>query len=98
MARYSRLSDRQRELVTTGVVRVGVGGDGDGNGDGKSTVETHGTVPGVPLNQFSTDASDGRLRIATAVPSAGDAESANDVYVLDDDLSVEDAARGMCRG
>jgi uncharacterized secreted protein with C-terminal beta-propeller domain len=44
------------------------------------------------------DARDGRLRIATTVPGAGDAASVNDVYVLDRDLDVEGAATGMGEG
>jgi uncharacterized secreted protein with C-terminal beta-propeller domain len=84
------LAERQRELVSTGVVRVGIGAD--------PAVEAHGEVPGVPLNQFSMDASGERLRIATTVPGAGSAESVNDVYVLDGDLEIEGAATDMGQG
>jgi uncharacterized secreted protein with C-terminal beta-propeller domain len=72
----SYLTDNQRELVQTGVVKVGVG-------DGDLSVETVGTVPGEPLNQFSMDEHDGTLRITTTVPRAGGAQSRNDLYVLD---------------
>ncbi len=85
------LAERQRELVRTGVVRVGIGGDGP-------RVATSGEVPGVVLNQFSMDARDGRLRIATTIPGVGDAESVNDVYVLDDSLDVQGSAQGMGEG
>ncbi len=86
----SYLTERRREVVTTGVVRVGIG-------DGP-TVEAHGEVPGTPLNQFSMDEHEGRLRIATTVPSLGGEPSVNDVYVLDEDLAVTGAARGMGEG
>jgi len=86
----SYLSERRREVVTTGVVRVGIG-------DGP-TVEAHGEVPGHPLNQFSMDARDGRLRVATTVPSVGDEPSVNDVYTLDEDLERVGAAQGMGEG
>jgi uncharacterized secreted protein with C-terminal beta-propeller domain len=71
------LTDHQRALLRTGVVRIDVG-------DGLS-VDTTGTVPGRPLNQFSMDEHEGRLRITTTVPAAGGAQSANDLYVLDNE-------------
>ncbi len=86
----SYLSERRREVVTTGVVRVGIGDD--------PSVEAHGEVPGYPLDQFSMDANEGRLRVATTVPSLGGEPSVNDVYVLDDDLEVTGAAQGMGEG
>jgi len=72
----SYLADRQRDLLTTGVVRVGVSGP-------NLTVESVGTVPGRPLNQFSLSEHEGALRITTTVPAAGSAQSANDLYTLD---------------
>lgn len=74
---FSRyLGDRQRDLARTGIVRIGVGGD-------ELSIGTTATVPGTPLNQFALDRRDGRLRIATTVPGAGDAESVADLTVLD---------------
>jgi inhibitor of cysteine peptidase len=72
----SYLSDRQRDLVQTGVVQVGVD-------DGDLSVDTVGTVPGRPLNQFSLDEHDGTLRVTTTIPAAGGQQSRNDLYVLD---------------
>jgi uncharacterized secreted protein with C-terminal beta-propeller domain len=83
------LADHQREVVRTGVVRVGVA-------DGALSVESTGTVPGTPLNQFSMDEHEGTLRITTTVPAAGSAQSVNDLYVLDNEsLDRVGAATGM---
>ena len=82
------LTDHQRELVRTGIVRVDVGDD--------LAVDTVETVPGRPLNQFSMDEHDGTLRITTTIPAAGGAQSANDLYVLDNEsLQRQGAAKGM---
>ncbi len=70
------LGEHQRDLFTTGIVRVGMDG-------GDLAVETVGEVPGRPLNQFSLDQHNGTLRLTTTIPGAGDADSANDLYVLD---------------
>ncbi|WP_123538258.1 beta-propeller domain-containing protein [Halosimplex salinum] len=79
-----------RNLTTTGVVRVGVGTEDD------LAVESVGTVPGRPLNQFSLDEYDGTLRIATTVPGAGADGNENDLYTLDaDSLERQGAVRGM---
>jgi len=58
-----------------------------------------GTVPGWVLNQFSMDENDGYFRIATTVGHAwGAATSKNNVYVLDQNMTVvgelEDLAPG----
>jgi len=71
------LTDNQRELVRTGIVRVPI--------DDELSVDTVDTVPGRPLNQFSMDEHDGTLRITTTIPAAGGADSRNDLYVLDSD-------------
>ena len=85
----SYLGDHQRDLLTTGIVRVGVDGT-------DLAVETVGTVPGRPLNQFSLSEHEGTLRITTTVPAAGDAQSANDLYTLDaESLDRLGAAKGM---
>jgi uncharacterized secreted protein with C-terminal beta-propeller domain len=82
------LTDHQRDLVRTGVVRVGVGDE--------LAVDTVETVPGRPLNQFSMDEHEGTLRITTTIPAAGGAQSANDLYVLDNEtLQRQGAAKGM---
>jgi len=58
-------------------------------------VVADGIVPGYPLNQFALDEYDGHLRIATTIGERGgmwgwnsSQDSANDVYVLDDDLDI----------
>lgn len=78
--------DHKRELETTGIVKI----DSD---DFKITANS--TVPGRPLNQFSLDEYQGYLRVATTVGQnmfwwgiGGTQESANDVYVLDEDLEI----------
>ncbi len=70
------LHDQRRNLTTTGIVRVGVD-------SGSLSVETTGTVPGEPLNQFSLDEHDGTLRITTTIPRTGSGDSTNDLYTLD---------------
>jgi len=70
--RYVR--EHRRNLTTTGIVRVGLG-----NG---LAVEAVGSVPGVPLDQFSMDEHEGRLRITTTVPRQYGTDSENDLYVL----------------
>ncbi|MEF8976815.1 MAG: beta-propeller domain-containing protein [Halapricum sp.] len=69
------VQDHRRELVTTGVVRIGTG-------DGLS-VEATGQVPGEPLNQFSMDEHNGTLRVAATIPRQFGTESVNDLYTLD---------------
>jgi len=91
MDRYTR--QRQRELTETGIVRIAIG-------DGDLTVQAVGEVPGEPLDQFSMDAHDGTLRIATTVPGAGDARSKNDLYTVDAETmetrgSVQDMSPGQ---
>ena len=86
----SYLGDRRRDLVRTGVVRVAVDG---------LTVETVGSVPGRPLNQFSLSEREGTLRVATTVPAAGDRRSSNDLYTLDSEtLERQGAVTGMGEG
>jgi uncharacterized secreted protein with C-terminal beta-propeller domain len=76
--------EHSRDLEKTGIVKITID-----NFEVKST----GSVPGVPLNQFSLDEYQGNLRIATTtgrrsiLPGFGSrGESLNDVYVLDDNL------------
>jgi inhibitor of cysteine peptidase len=64
--------------------------------------ESSGEVPGVTLNQFSMDEFKGDLRIATTTRTqfsrAGEIQSLNHLYVLNDNLEiigkVEDLAKG----
>lgn len=73
--------EHSRELEKTGIVKIDVDDLG---------VSATGGVPGKPLNQFSLDEYEDHLRIATTVGGNifGAGESANDVYVLDKNLSV----------
>jgi uncharacterized secreted protein with C-terminal beta-propeller domain len=89
----------KRDLVRTGVVRVEYGGSAASEASDADaanlSVAAVGSVPGVPLNQFSMDEHDGHLRIATTVAAPG-TTSANDVYVLDaGTLDVEGSVRDM---
>lgn len=82
--------EHKRELVRTGIVRVGYGGP-----DGLH-VDTTGSVPGTPLNQFSMSERGEHLRIATTVDARGAGDSENDVYVLhQSNLSVAGSVQGM---
>ncbi|SEO92869.1 Secreted protein containing C-terminal beta-propeller domain [Halogranum amylolyticum] len=85
------LDDNKRELTTTGVVEVGVDTTGETPSLGVAGV---GSVPGVPLNQFSLSEHDGNLRIATTIEARG-TESENDLYVLDEQLDVVGEVQGM---
>jgi len=85
----SHMADHQEQLTQTGIVHVEVDGD-------DLTVGETGTVPGEPLNQFALDEYEGTLRVATTIPRAGDAESVNNLYVLDSEtLDREDEVTGM---
>lgn len=54
------------------------------------SLQAQGSVPGTPLNQFSLDEHNNHLRIATTIGEDRiySDESVNDVFVLDDSLSV----------
>jgi uncharacterized secreted protein with C-terminal beta-propeller domain len=77
----------QRDLTTTGIVRIDIEGD--------LAAEASGEVPGTPLNQFSMDEHDDHLRIATTIPRTHGADSENDVYVLDSDLETVGSVTGL---
>ena len=91
------LKSHQRSLQFTGIVKIPLN---------QFEVVATGSVPGTPLNQFSIDEYQGNLRIATTVGNAGigywggwsSDNSANDVYVLDGNLttvgSVQDLGKG----
>jgi inhibitor of cysteine peptidase len=94
MGDYLKL--RQRDLETTGIVRVNVS---------DLKVDLNGTVPGHPLNQFSLDEYQGNLRIATTVGGnfwwsrfGGRVDSANDVYILDLDMSIKSSIKDLGLG
>jgi len=72
--------EHMRELEITGIVKIDL--------DNFKVLAT-GSVPGLPLNQFSLDEYQDHLRIATTVSGGGFGvgESANDVYVLDGNLN-----------
>lgn len=78
----------RRELEKTGIVKIGLD---------KFKVQTTGHVPGRPLNQFSLDEYKGNLRVATTVGDGmlGRGESANDVYVLDQNLKIVGSVKDM---
>jgi uncharacterized secreted protein with C-terminal beta-propeller domain len=75
----SYFQEHQRELEKTGVVKIGLD---------SFQVEATGEVPGQLLNQFSMDEYQGHLRMAVTVGSTfGTAQSANDIYILDERLN-----------
>jgi uncharacterized secreted protein with C-terminal beta-propeller domain len=80
--------DHRRQFRRTGVVRFSLP---------ELDLDATGSVPGRPLNTFSLDERDGRLRIATTVDAPA-AESANDLYVLDRELNVTGEVTGMGEG
>ena len=83
------LGDHRTELTQTSIVNVGVD-------DGELSVGESGTVPGTPLNQFALDEYEGTLRITTTIPRTGNAESINNLYVLDSEtLDREGNVTGM---
>jgi inhibitor of cysteine peptidase len=80
-------SDRKRELSTTGIAEF--------NTD--LELEAEGSVPGKVNDQFSLSEKDGNFRIATTVVGGWqfDAKSANDLYVLDENLDRKGNVQGM---
>lgn len=77
----------QRDLTTTGIVRISI--------DDDLEVTAVGEVPGYPLNQWSMDEHEDHLRIATTIPGVHGADSENDVYVLDAGLEVTGSVEGL---
>lgn len=97
----NRMSDYRarhlREQESTGIVRIPLD---------RLDVAADGSVPGTPLNDFSLDEYEGNLRIATTVGgrgsgywvggiSLGEAESENDVYVLNRNLGKRGEILGL---
>lgn len=71
-------NEKKRDLESTAIVKIDLS---------EMSIAATGNVPGRPLNQFSMDEYENTFRIATTVGEGfGDATSANDVYVLDQDL------------
>jgi len=79
--------ERKRQLSTTGIAQFNRGLE----------LEDEGTVPGEVNDQFSISEKDGDLRIATTVGNSWqfDAESANDLYVLDEELERKGEIQGL---
>lgn len=87
----NRLVDYQkahlRDLEKTGIAKIGLS---------DLNILAFGEAPGRPLNQFSLDEYQNNLRIATTIGGnwvggfgwGGSTESANDVYVLDNNLKT----------
>ncbi len=77
--------NNKRNLANTGVVKISID---------NLKIKASGGVPGSPLNQWSLDEYKGDLRIATTLGGMWDSsfgsngESANDLYVLGDDLKI----------
>jgi len=86
--------DHSRDLEKTGIVKIAVDG---------FSIAAAGNVPGHPLNQFSLDEYNNNLRIATTIGegwfgglSIGNIrQSANDVYVLDENLKLQGSVKDM---
>lgn len=80
-------NDRKRELSTTGIAKF----------DKDLDLEAQGSVPGRVNDQFSLSEKDGNFRIATTVGSSWqfNAESANDLYVLDEQLDMKGEIKGL---
>lgn len=70
----------KRSLLKTEIVKINLD---------KLKIDDNGLVPGYPLNQFSLDEYKGNLRIATTISNNFSFDqSANDVYVLDNNLKI----------
>lgn len=87
--------EHKRDLERTGIVKIDAT---------KLAVTASGDVPGHLLNQFALDEYEKNLRVAVTVGEnsgwwgfgfSGGRESANDVYVLDEDLDVIGSATDM---
>jgi len=82
MSDYSK--EHKREFEKTGIVKIGLD---------EFEISATGNIPGRPLNQFSLDEYENYLRLATTVGEGmwgigGQRESANDVYILDENLKI----------
>ena len=88
----------RRELDSTGIVKIKTDG---------LNIDASGSVPGKLLNQFSLDEYNGDLRAATTVGqeffgwgfgSGRASETANDVYILGDDMKTEGSVIDLGKG
>lgn len=79
--------DRKRQLSSTGIAEF----------DRDLEIESEGSVPGEVNDQFSISEKNGDLRIATTVGNSWqfDAESANDLYVLNGNLERKGEIQGL---
>lgn len=66
--------------------------------DGKLGEAIQGYVPGTIINQFSMDEHKNTLRIATTTGDMWNDTSANNVYILDDNLKVLGKLEGLAKG
>lgn len=89
MKDYSK--EHLREFEKTGIAKISLN---------DMKVANNGTVPGTLLNQFSLDENKDYLRLATTVGGGmfGSSESANDVYVLDNNLNIAGSALNLGKG
>jgi inhibitor of cysteine peptidase len=88
----------RRELDSTGIVKID---------SGNLEIDKTGTVPGKLLNQFSLDEYRRDLRAATTIGqgvfgwgfgSGNVSETANDVYILGDDLKIQGSVVDLGQG
>lgn len=84
------IKNNKRDLFRTSIVKLDIN-----NNIQKANT---GTIPGTPLNQFSFDEDDGKLRIATTVRPSDRDISANDVYILNEELDVIGSEKNMAKG
>lgn len=82
--REEYMKNNIRELETTTITKIKTD---------DLKVEATGKVPGRPLNQFSMDEENGKLRIATTVGEWDNSE--NDVYILDEELEKTGSVQGL---
>ncbi len=91
----NRMSDyakaHSRELEKTGVTKIALPTFG---------ISATGSIPGTPLNQFALDEYNGYLRVATTVGGTWGmfgrmGETANDIYVLNANMSVVGSLTGL---
>ncbi len=66
--------------------------------DGKLGEAIQGYVPGTIINQFSMDEHKNTFRIATTTGDMWNDTSANNVYILDDNLKVLGKLEGLAKG
>ena len=91
--RYEQVyAEIAKEYERTVIHRIAIGG-------GSITYAASGEAPGVVLNQFSMDETDGYFRIATTSGQwAGMDSATNNVYVLDSALNVVGRLEGIAPG